>query len=143
MREIYELAKPYFQVLISMAFVVGAVIVASVAWAQPAPASLPADLSTTEALDLLIKSLGGLKGAGALAIVATCVQGVMLFFRTPLAAFAGKYRLLIVSILSLVGGVLALKLTGLDWVASLVHSSTLTSVMVFGNQVVKQFQKTE
>lgn len=143
MREIYELAKPYIQVLLSTALVVGACVIASVALAQASPASLPVDLSTGEALELLIKSIGGLKGAGALAIVAFCVQAVMLFFRTPLADFAGKWKLLIVSLLSLVGGVLALKLTGLDWLGSLVHSSTLTAVTVFGNQVLKQFKKAE
>jgi type IV secretory pathway VirB2 component (pilin) len=53
-----------------------------------AQASLPADLPTDQALEIFVKSLGGLKGASALAIALVVVQAVMLFFRTPLANFA-------------------------------------------------------
>lgn len=144
MREIFDLSKAYLQVVLAVLLCACIMAIVSVAFAQDAaslPTSLPADLETGEALKLLITSLGGLNGASALAAVAVGVQVLMAFFRSPLANFAGKYRLLIVSALSMVFGVLALKLSGVDWVGALVHSATLTSVMVFGNQVLKQFKK--
>ena len=109
--------------------------------AQTDPASLPADLDSGEALELLIKSLGGMKGAGALGIAYVITQGLMLFFRTKLADFTGKWKLLIVAGLSVVVGVMALKMSGLGWLASLVHGSTLAAASVFGNQLFKQFRK--
>lgn len=142
MREIFDLSKTYAKFLLAVLVSACFTAIVSVAFAQD-PASVPVDLQSSEALEEILKSVGGLQGAGALGIVAVVVQVLMSFFRSPLANFAGKFRLLIVSALSMVGGVLALKLSGVDWVGSLVHSATLTSVMVFGNQIVKQFKKDE
>ncbi len=109
--------------------------------AQLDPSSVPTDLQTGEALELLIKSIGGLKGASALGIAVAITQALMLFFRTPLANFAGKWRLVVLTGLSLVVCVLALRVAGVDWLTALVHSSTLTTAQVFGNQMFKQFKK--
>lgn len=86
-----------------------------------------------------LAALGGLKGAGSLAIAAAAVQGVMLLLRSKLGDFAGKFRILIVVFLSLVSGVIALKLNGVDIGAALVHSSSMASFQVFLNQLYKQF----
>lgn len=94
---------------------------------------------SADEIQALLVSLGGLKGAGALAIVAVVVQGLMLFFKSSIAAFAGKFQLLIVMLLTLVGGVIALKSQGMDWGAVIVHSSTLTALQVFLHQIFKQF----
>lgn len=91
----------------------------------------------------LLASLGGLKGAGVLGIVAIVVQGLMLAARQFLVNVAGKWKFALVSGLSLVGGILALKLTGIDWVAALMHSSTLAAAQVFLHQMILQFQKDE
>lgn len=105
------------------------------------PTSLPADLEIGDALKQLLAGLGGLKGASALGIAVFVIQGVLLFFRTQLAAFAGKWRLLIVTGLSLVIGVLALSMAGVSWTSALVHANTLAAVQVFIHQLVKQLSE--
>lgn len=94
---------------------------------------------STEEIQALLVALGGLKGASALAIVAVVVQGLMLFFKTKLASFAGKFQLLVVMFLSLLGGVFALKMSGVDWGAAIIHSQTLAALQVFLHQIFKQF----
>lgn len=94
---------------------------------------------SVDEIQALLVSLGGLKGAGALAIVAVVVQGLMLFFKSKLASFVGKFQLLVVMLLSLVGGVIALKSQGLEWGAVIVHSSTLGAFQVLLHQIFKQF----
>lgn len=108
---------------------------------QTDPASLPAELSYGDALQALLTSLGGLKGAGALAIAAAVTQGVMLVARSPLGALAGKFRWLVYSGVSLVSGVLALKLSGVDWVTALVHSTTLTAGGNWLHQMTSQLSE--
>lgn len=113
-------------------------LVCSTAFAQAA--SLPVtDIATNDAVGQLLQSLGGLKGASGLAIAAAITQAVVLFFRTPLANFAGKYRLLIVLGLNIGLGVLTLMTQGgLSVGAALLHSMTLSAFSVFGHQVYKQ-----
>lgn len=86
----------------------------------------------------LIQALGGLKGAGILAIVAVVIQALMFFFRTSLADFAGKWKIVIVTGLSLIGGVVGLRLTGVDWLAAIVNSGTLAAAQVFAHQLITQ-----
>lgn len=86
-----------------------------------------------------LAALGGIKGASSLAIAALAVQGLMLLFRSSVGNFIGKYKLLTVLGLSLVSGILALKLNGVDIGAALVHSTTMASFQVFLNQLYKQF----
>lgn len=74
----------------------------------------------------------------SLAIVGALVQLVMLLLKTKLGEMAGKWRLISVSLLSVVGGVLALKVQGVDWAQSLTHASTLAAFQVFMHQVYKQ-----
>src|SRR6185295_18726759 len=89
-------------------------------------------------LSALFASLGGLKGAGTLLIVATLTQLLVKFSDTKWAAFEGKWKLLAVSGLTLLGGVAALMSQGLTFTAALLHSSTLATAQVFLHQVVKQ-----
>lgn len=117
-------------------------ILPAIAFAQVDPSSMPADLDWSQSLNLIIQSLGGLKGAGALAIAAAVVQSIMLLARSPLGNFAGKFKLLIFVSLSLVSGVLSLRLSGVDWIGALVHSTTLSGVAVLVNQAIKQASKT-
>lgn len=94
---------------------------------------------TNDEMGALLAALGGLKGASAVAIAVVVVQGLMLLLRTSLGEMAGKWRLLIVYLLSIVSVVLALKVSGVDLGAALVHANTLAALQVFLNQVFKQF----
>lgn len=87
----------------------------------------------------LLASLGGLKGASFLVVAAAVVQGLMLALRTSLGEVAGKFRLLLVYLFSVVAGVLALRAAGVDLGAALVHTQTLAALQVLVNQVFKQF----
>lgn len=114
-------------------------LIAAFLGVDPTPASLPVgDLEVGDALQTLIKSLGGLKGASALAIAVFVAQGVLLFFRTQLASFAGKWRLVIVTALTLVVGVLGLSMVGIPWTSALVHANTVTAFQVFIHQLIAQ-----
>lgn len=110
----------------------------------PPPETLP-EVPNVDFLQFLIQSLGGLKGAGTLAIVGVVVQVVIKFLSTPWSGelfkkLTGAKKLLIVTGLSLVGGVVGLMLppTSLTLGAALVHSTTMTAFMVFANQAYKQ-----
>ena len=72
-------------------------------------------------------------------LAALLSQLAMLFLRTPLASFAGKYKLVAIYVLSVVAGLLTLKVSGMDWGAAALHTQTLAALQVFGNQVYKQF----
>lgn len=122
-----------------------AVAPAPVAKAPAAVAPAPVDPKTLQTapsgddLKALFNSIGGLKGAGAMGIVILLIQGLMLFFRSKLADFAGKWRLSIVYGLSMVLGILALHVAGVDWLTALLHSNTIAAAQVFGHQAYDQF----
>ena len=86
----------------------------------------------------VLGSIGSLKG---MALAAAIIQGLMLFFRSSMAAFAGKYKLVIVAGLSFVaafvGGLAAGKPVG----AVILDGAVLTALQVFANQAIKQFSE--
>lgn len=99
------------------------------------------DLDTATFINALGKSIGSVKGASSLLLVVLISQLLMLFFRTPLGSFAGKWKLLIIYSMSLVGGVIALKLSvdDMGWLAALLHANTLGAFQVLAHQAKKQF----
>ena len=127
-------------ILLALIAILGALVVSLII--NPVFAQIAGDVmaepSSVEIMAFL-SALGGIKGAGALGIAAMAVQGLMLLFRSKLGSFAGKFKLLLVLLLSLVSGVIALKMHGVDLGAALLHSSTMASFQVFANQVYKQF----
>ena len=97
---------------------------------------------TTDELTAFITAIGGIKGAGVLAIVVLAVQGLALIFRTQLGKFAGIYQLLIVNGLTMVLGVVGLKMTtGMSWLAVLLNSQSLAMAQVYFHQVINQTKK--
>lgn len=86
----------------------------------------------------LLKSMGGVKGAGTLGIIALIVQAILLLGRSSLGAVAGKWRYILVVGLTWVSGFLALKLQGNDWLASLMHPATMAAFQVLVHQGVIQ-----
>lgn len=108
-------------------------------------ASLPASVPTSEipvgdALSQLIAVIGGLKGATALGIAIAVTQAIMLFFRTPLAAFAGKWKFLIVVSLASVTTYLGLVASGVNWGVALTSAPFVAAIQVLFNQGVKMFK---
>lgn len=108
--------------------------------AAQAVAAVPVEPQIDELMKFFA-SIGGLKGASAMAIAVVVVQGLLLFFRSALARFAGIYQLLIVNGLTLIAGILGLKMSGVDWASAILHSQTLAALQVFANQIWKQYQK--
>lgn len=56
---------------------------------------------------------------------------------------SGKWKLTLVCILSLIGGIISLRIDGLSWPACVVHSTTLGGMQVFFHQVWKRFREEE
>ena len=93
----------------------------------------------------LINSLGGLKGASALAIAAFVVQVLLKLLDMDVVEnwlgksfsdWSGAWKLVVISGLTLVSGVLGLMVMGhVSLGAALIHSTTLTAFMVFANQI--------
>lgn len=88
--------------------------------------------------DHLVASLGGLKGAGTMAILTAIVQGLMLLGRSQFGQYAGKWRLLALTGLTVVGGVIALKMQGMPWGVVITHTIMLSSFQVFVHQAWTQ-----
>lgn len=103
-------------------------------------ASAPSDLATDEALKQLLALVANMKGASALSIAVAVTQAVMLFFRTPLAAFAGKWRLMIVVGLSLVSTYLGLVFSGVSWGSALMAGPFIAGIQVLAHQIYLQFK---
>lgn len=74
-----------------------------------------------------------------IAVVAT--QGVALLFRSQLGAFAGIWRMLIISGVAIVTGVLSQVLQGMSWPMALMHSTVIAAVQVFVHQIIAQAAK--
>lgn len=90
-------------------------------------------------LEDLMKSMGGHDGLGFLALVALMIQVSMFSLHSKLGSFAGKYRLGVLYALSIIGGVITLKLQGLDTFSALTHSNSMAAYQVFLHQIYKQF----
>ena len=121
---------------INLTLLIAVVFAAVFAFAQEVVAP-----PTQEEIASFLASLGGIKGAGTMAIVATVVQFIMLLAKSGLGKMAGVYQILLVSFLTLVGGVVGLKMNGLDWGSAILHSSSLAAGQVFLHQLYKQFIK--
>ena len=94
---------------------------------------------TEQFIGAAFQFLGGLAGLKGMALVLAVVQLAMLFFRSPLASFAGKHRLLIVLSLTLLTSVVTLVSQGLPLMAALMHGTSLSALQVLGHQLWKQF----
>ena len=94
---------------------------------------------TADDFTKFMAAIGGMKGAGTMGIVIVVVQGLLLALRSQLGSIAGKWRLVAVSLLTLVAGVIGLKVTGMDWMGALMNSASLAMFQVFFHQAKKQF----
>lgn len=104
-----------------------------------------APIPTDEFLSFLFQSFNGLKGASALAIAAFVVQAVIKFLSSDICNqifknWQGFTKLIVISGLTIVSGVLSMIVAGVSPMAAIFHSATLTAVMVFANQLIQHFQ---
>lgn len=98
-------------------------------------------LSDVAFFQTLIQLMGGVKGASVGAIVVSVVQLAMTFFRTPMGNFAGKWKLILVTGLSVVAAVGGALITGQTLLQALLQGATLAALQVFANETVKHFSE--
>ncbi len=97
-------------------------------------------VSTEEVKDF-VAALPDVKSVGVFGIVVAIVQLLVFALRTQLGAFAGAYRMLIITLLTWVLGLLSIKLTGADWTSAVLNSTNMVLIQSFGFQAFKQFTK--
>ncbi len=85
----------------------------------------------------------GLDFSSVAAAVVTITQIVMKLLEGPLADFAGKWRLVIVTGLSLVLSVATGMFAGMTFLAALSTGAGLAALQVFAHQIYTQFFTTE
>jgi hypothetical protein len=118
---------------------------AAIAQTDPSPAADPlAAVPVDIFLQALLASIGGLKGAGGLAIAGAVVQLIVMLAKLDIlgglwAKIGGIWKLVVVLSLSYVSGVLSLVASGVSIGAALIHSTTLSALMVLGNELYKHF----
>ena len=93
-------------------------------------------LGSPDDLNQFMLSIGGWSGMGLLGMVLIVIQGLMIALKGKLGAFEGKWQSVSILALSLISGVIALKMNGSSWGASLLHSSTLSLISAFASQVM-------
>ena len=96
-------------------------------------------------IQVVIEQIGGIKGASAFVIAGVVTEILIKFLDTSLfgklfSSFKGKYKLVTVMFLSYVSGVLSLvNVGGQSIIEALIHSTSLTALLVLINQIYKQF----
>lgn len=100
---------------------------------------LATDLDTEIFLQAAMLALGSWKSLGAMGLAALITQLLMLMLRTPLGSFAGKWKLVAVYLLSVISGLLILKVSGMSWGAAALHTQTLAAFQAWAHQMYKQF----
>lgn len=116
----------------------------------PAVTLVPILDPNQEFLQLLLQSMNGVKGAGALAIAAIVIKLLLKALDLPVVEtwlgqkfsdWGGGLKMTITLLFSYVGGVLALMVppTSLSFGAALVHSTALASFIVLSNQLYKHY----
>lgn len=116
---------------------------AGLAMAQD-PSGLPAMIPDDQFVKMLFASLGGLSGLSALGIAAAIVQLVVAFLSTNLMGklwqgIDGIWKIIVIMSLTAVSGVLTMVSQGVSVGAALIHTTTLSALMVLGNQIYQHF----
>lgn len=111
------------------------------AFAQAA-ASAPTDLSLDVALQQSLPIVMSFKGASALAIAVGVTQLVMKIAQSPLGNLAGKWKLLIVTGVSIVATYLGLVAAGTPWLSALIAGPLIAAVQVFAHQLIGALKPT-
>lgn len=94
---------------------------------------------TESDIKAFLAAIGGAQNIGTMGIIALSVQALLLFSKSTVGRFAGRWQLALVMLLTFIGGILGLKLNGMDWGSVLIHSSTIGAAQVLFYQIYKQF----
>ena len=125
------------------------ILVCSILFTVTAIAQVAADvipvLDNLQFLELLIASIGGMKGASTLAIVGIVLKILLAFLNSEMGLksfrnLKGASKLCIVLGMSYASGIITLMaVNGLGFWAAFVHSSSLSAFVVLSNQMYKKF----
>lgn len=103
-------------------------------------------IPVSDFIQIFIASLGGLKGASALAIVGIVLKLLFAFLNSKLAGKIGFMRkmksgpkLFLILFISYASGIVTLMLSGLSFGAAVIHSTSMTALIVLLNQGYKKF----
>lgn len=125
--------KPIFWIIV--AILLSPFVVTAALFSQEL---VPAAPSADEWADF-VRAINGVEGMQHLGVAGFFVQLVMFFWRDEIDKLSGKWKLVLVHSLSLIGGVIAMRLGNFDWASAVTHANTLGAFMVFGHQFVKQW----
>jgi hypothetical protein len=98
-------------------------------------------LTDEQFLRELATLVGGAKGAGGLVLALFGVKVLTLAFNWRLGNLVGMWKLVIISGLTLAGGVVSQLVNGMPVSGAILNAATITAASVFLNQLYKQFQK--
>lgn len=99
------------------------------------------NINSSNDIDMFLKSMQGVEGLGTLGIVAASVQALLFLLKKNFNLIKPKYKLIVVTFLTLFAGIVSLRIEGLDWPSCILHSTTLASMQVFIHQFSKTFKK--
>lgn len=119
-------------------FITFVALVIGVFLGQNVFAQTPDSIPTMDEYLKLFSSLQGIGGLKAAGIITLVVQLAMLLVRQFVQ---GKYKLLIVSALTLIGASISAYVSGGNFASVLTNSVVLTSVQVLVNQIFTQIKK--
>lgn len=94
-----------------------------------------------EFFNSLVALITSIKGAAPLVVALGVTQLVMLLARTKIGDLAGKWKLLIVSGLTIVITILGFMAQGTTFAAALFSGATLAAVQVFVHQLITQLSE--
>lgn len=128
------IVRNQFLILLSFTALVLGVFLGQHVLAQGINDSIP----TSQEYLQLFSSLQGIGGLKAASIIALIVQAAMLGVRQFVQ---GKYKLLIVAALTLIGSAVSAYISGGSFASVMTNSVVLTSVQVLINQIFVQVKK--
>lgn len=112
-------------------------LIPTIAFAQePTP-------SFDQIINDIVSLMKGAGGMGAVAIILAVVQILMKLSKTFIGDLAGRWKITIVTGLTLAGSILGAIMQGGSIWSALITGGVLSTAQVFVNQLVKQFKKQE
>lgn len=106
------------------------------ALAEIVPAPTDADV-----LAQILKLIGGVSGASALAIAVLVTQTLTVVFSSHWGDLLGKWKLLAIYGLAVISPVVTALASGTSLLAAVINGTVIAAVQVFVNEVIKHFKE--